>query len=79
MTGQEIHHEKRDGLELGSNQKTKRPCFKAVGFLVFSKLHRFLTKRIIEIPTWLNTLADQTHINLPDTLQTAIIRSVIPL
>jgi hypothetical protein len=29
-----------------------------------------------EIPIWLNTLAEQNRLNLPETLQTAIIQSV---
>ena len=43
----------------------------------FAKKHaKQTTTRAIEIPTWLNTLADQAHINLPDTVQTAIMQSV---
>jgi predicted RNase H-like HicB family nuclease len=45
----------------------------------FAKKHaKQVTVKTIEIPTWLNTLADQTQINLPEALQATILQHAHP-
>jgi predicted RNase H-like HicB family nuclease len=43
----------------------------------FARMHaKEITVKTIEIPTWLNTIADQAQMDLPEALQSTIIQSM---